>query len=247
MAAAPPNPALRPGTPLSAQPASRGRPPPSPGGRQAEGSPRRHRAPARPGTAAPAPPRPAPGRAARRGGAGAGGCGRGRRVWAGPGPAPAGELISGPRGAPERRWRRGASPGARGTFGPGRAAARWVRRDSYTDKSRGAKLKLATGHNTCVFIDRFPCSLLSDLSIYAMDVPGEQQLDVEHKPFNQRLDKAANRVTPEAERHGKMLFCHSWMDALTAFPSPYACYDIRGNKGRLNSDHFKHDKLLKSL
>ncbi|XP_037227926.1 endoplasmic reticulum-Golgi intermediate compartment protein 3-like isoform X4 [Falco rusticolus] len=90
---------------------------------------------------------------------------------------------------------------------PGRLSGRDVRRrarvrpESYVDKSRGAELKFATGHNTCVFIDRFPCSLLSDLSVSAMEVTGEQQQDVEHKPFKQRLDKAASPVTPEAATH----------------------------------------------
>lgn len=48
----------------------------------------------------------------------------------------------------------------------------------------------------------FSC-LCPDLSIDAMDVAGEQQLDVEHNLFKQRLDKDLKPVTVEAEKHGK--------------------------------------------
>lgn len=82
----------------------------------------------------------------------------------------------------------------------------------------------ATGRDRCVFIGHFPCSVVSDLSIDAMDVAGEQQLDVEHNLFKQRLDKAGNRVTPEAERHGKM------MDTFIVVPSQCDRFEIHRNK-----------------
>lgn len=44
---------------------------------------------------------------------------------------------------------------------------------------------------------------VSDLSIDAMDVAGEQQLDVEHNLFKQRLDKNLQPVSTEAEKHGE--------------------------------------------
>ncbi|XP_030829570.1 endoplasmic reticulum-Golgi intermediate compartment protein 3 [Strongylocentrotus purpuratus] len=67
----------------------------------------------------------------------------------------------------------------------------------YVDATRGEKLKI----NMEIVFPKMPCAYLS---IDAMDISGEQQLDVDHNIYKRRIDKTGTPISePEKEELGK--------------------------------------------
>ncbi|ESO99176.1 hypothetical protein LOTGIDRAFT_142052 [Lottia gigantea] len=69
-----------------------------------------------------------------------------------------------------------------------------IQPELFVDTTRGQKLKI----NIDATFPKLPCSYLS---IDAMDVSGEQQIDVDHHLFKHRLDKDGAAVSETPEKH----------------------------------------------
>ena len=96
-----------------------------------------------------------------------------------------------------------------------------IQPELFVDTSRGQKLRI----NVDTTLPRLPCAFLS---IDAMDVSGEQQIDVDHDIFKQRLNKDGKPVDDEPEKHELGDPSKQLIDAVKTTLSPKRCESCYG-------------------
>ncbi|XP_064597397.1 endoplasmic reticulum-Golgi intermediate compartment protein 3-like [Liolophura sinensis] len=96
-----------------------------------------------------------------------------------------------------------------------------VQPELFVDTSRGQKLKI----NIDIIFPRMPCGYLS---IDAMDVSGEQQIDVDHNLFKKRLDLDGNPIDDRLHKEGLGDKSKQFVEAVKKDLDPDRCESCYG-------------------